>query len=303
MLKRAVLLVVCALLAACVNAEGPTGKGWGPLEVLDPAAYDPIEAGVSFDYPNLSIARTQLSSLAKNYAVHRDRAMEGTLIFDVPILGLAVTGAVGAANHFATTTTLGMLTASGGVLASRSYLGPSTKWAAYQGAENGLSCLSQVATSLYAFDSGQNRQNAFLLLTALDDARGAPPAGTASSVLDNAAKASVDLNTALNGSNDPIVATQISAAAQAVVQNATKRALTGLQDINALVQAVQKISTPPAAPPASSNRRISAHIESAVVNPYSGLSIMELTDDANKVATLLNSYLNQIQTCVSSSSS
>jgi hypothetical protein len=214
MWSRAASALCIATLCGCANSGAPTPN---PFEVFDPAAFDPIEKSAPdynlFSYRDLGDARTKLYELARSYAIHRDNVRQGTLILDAPLVGLAITGVVAAANHFASTTTLGMLAGSGGLLGVRAYLDPTTKAKAYQNAESGLQCLAITATDL----DRVNQSDAALLLDALNGARHSPPLPPQSQA-DAAAKAAVDLSTALSTLTTSSVTQQLSSAAQTIVQ-------------------------------------------------------------------------------------
>lgn len=284
-MKR-VNLVLCVSLLALSGCSSP-------FEALLPTAYDPVSPHWSdirasdLNFANYSAATSELFALSQDYARHHDYASWGTMIFDVPLVGLAATVAVASANHFATTTVLGMGVASAGMLGARAYTGPTVKAQAYAGAERGFLCLAQTSEQLGGVPEPEtqdwiNQLNAY--------AQDPSNASTKEAIT----KIAQDLQTAyialINGP------TTLSVNTLSIIQNTTKRAETGTQDITSLLSGIK-------APPSSGSTKPSGATPAAAPAAIRKLSLPELMSLATARASLINSAISAITTCVAFSAS
>jgi hypothetical protein len=295
-------VALVGLLAGCGNHNGT------PFEVLGAAPYDPIgdlsaaskdgANGLTFDnvfgYKDLPDARQKLLNLAKLYADHRDNMINGTYLFDVPLVGLAATLAVSGFNHFNPGTTLGLGVASAGVLGVRTYVSPSTRAAAYSAAEGALACLANVAVALEvapfnATVSGspggqlvRDRLLNELLVTAKSSDIPSADQATVQKAISDLSSATWSFNSA------PFT---LSAAALNIVSNTTKRAQTGTQNINDLLKGIQS-SAPATSPPASG--KANAGASPTKFNPT--LAAAQVAQ-ANNLVQGVTPILGQIPTC------
>ncbi len=236
-------LLPLLLLTGCA-----AGKPWG---VIDPAPFDPTESQQSYDYTNLADAKEQMTALAAQYAEQRNYMLRGTLLFDVPLLGLAATLAVAAGNHFASTTIAGMSVASVGTLGARTYLGPTGRASAYGAAAMALQCGAAGATRLERIRINEAPTNAYgALVDRLKAAQEAFPATqragtaeqatTAGAAISDGQKASKDLAGAI-ASIDGATG-RLGFLASSIVRNTTKKVTTGVQDVGALINQLQSLT-------------------------------------------------------------
>jgi hypothetical protein len=281
-LAPAALLFPALILAGCSS----------PFEALVPTAYDPVNPNWSnntiadFVFSDYKSATTTLFSLSQGYAKHHDYVAWGTLIFDIPLLGFAATLAVASANHFATTTVLGMGVASAGVLGTRTYMGPATKAQAYAGAQRGFLCLAQISEQLGNVNQTETQ-------SWIDQLNNYATLPANASTKDTITKVAQDLQTAyialINGPNT------LSVNTIAIIQNTTKRAETGTQDITSLISGIKAV---PSSGP-STTKPPGAPAFFAATN----LSLSELMSLATARTNAINNAISAITTCVTSSAS
>jgi hypothetical protein len=277
------------LLASALALSGCSS----PFEALVPTAYDPVNPHWSnlhvsdLNFTSYDTATSKLSTLVEEYAEHHDYASWGTMIFDIPLVGLAATVAVASANHFATTTVLGIGIASAGTLGARAYMGPTVKAQAYAGAERGLLCLAQTSVQLGGVSQPETQDWINQLNAAAQD-----PSNASSK--DSIAKTAQDLQTAyvalINGPNT------LSVNTLAIVQNTTKRAETGIQDITSLLSGIK-------APASSGSTKPGGATPAAAPTAGQKLSLSELMSLVTARNAFINSAISAITTCVASSAS
>lgn len=299
--------LVLGFLSALPGCSGsPTGS---PLEVFDPAPYSGAvksDSGThsppSFVFSNLQDAHDTMRELASNYEAHRDNLVRDEYIFDIPLVGLAAELAVATANHVASTTVLGMTTASVGVLGARSYLSPATRASAYGGAALALACGADVADQLLTIES---RSDYTLIQKQLFDAisTASTPPYTGDEIA-AAHKAMNDLSAAFAILQD--APEKLSGFASSVVRGATLKATTGVQDTGALLSQLQALAPATggkaSAPPKSAERGL-VHGKIQASAPPPAQTLTDLTASAEALAKAITDAWATTTTCAVKSTS
>src|SRR5215467_3365370 len=130
----------------------------GCRSVLDPAPYTPntdtfVLNSSSPSYTSVNVlqfstlkdAEAKLQALSNGYASERNNLMRQQLIFDIPMIGLAIATVTAGIYHGSKGSILGLGISTATIAGGRLYFGPQTKVTAYNTAAFALSCASSVA--------------------------------------------------------------------------------------------------------------------------------------------------------------
>jgi hypothetical protein len=240
----------------------------GCRSVFDPAPYNPkIDPNVLtltsptsdkiniLHFASLKDAESKLQALSSGYEEERDTLIRQQLLFDIPLIGLAVATVASGAFHASKDSILALGIGAATMGGGRLYFSPQTRVTTYNSAAFALSCASVVARAMAnvkasdeelgketARKLSENLELAKTILTPVTDATGSPEdRANLLQARDQAQKARDDLLSALDTLSN--AHTQLQSFAMVVIKGATNKVITGTQNLAAVLEVIRATPT------------------------------------------------------------
>ena len=243
-------------------------------------------------FDDLTDASSKLRALSDGYAEQRDDMMRQQMLFDIPMIGLALGSVASKAFGGGSTMALGLGAGAATVGGGKLYFAPQVKVSAYNGASLALLCGSSLASDLANFRtiSGETVDE-----TAAELDFRIAEATTISGKLSGSSSASLKQNldtsiTQAKKARDDLAAalarlagahTDLQEFATNIVIGATKKVVTGSQNVDAVISLIQKSATAGSSTPPSAGANKDAKDKSLTKAAY------KRADDGNDSARML----------------
>ena len=271
--------------------------------IFDPAPYSPqFDSDFVQKHPNiiqfttLSDARTDLNILAVAYAEEGGSLMREQLGLDVPLFGLAAATVASGIYGGSKDLTLGLGLGSAGFAGTKLYFNPQARAAAYYGPALALNCGAFVANELWTIMITEDPSGIATTLQSLLDAASNSKDQNVATLVSAGQKALNDLIVAIGIING--APARLQAFAAAIIRGTTTKAATGVQNIDAAVNAIRAVGPNPSAagtPTKSAGAAVPAAPSAEVVSLPKNLQTY--TALATSITKDINDAWNNMTSC------